>query len=96
MTAGNKDVVFADINLQEAPIRGPPYNPGAGGWPTIRYFNAETGPGGAPYEKKTDLPVCSELLDIGRMTDYVESAGKTSLSGAAEDVEEGEAVGAEL
>ena len=30
------------------------------------------------------------------MTDYVETAGKTSLSGAAEDVEEGEAVGAEL
>jgi hypothetical protein len=24
----NKDVVFADINLSEAPIRGEPHNPG--------------------------------------------------------------------
>jgi len=61
----NEDVVFADVNLKEAPIRGPPYNPGAGGWPTIRYFNAKTGPDGAPYEKKTDLPSKWRLVGFG-------------------------------
>eukprot|EP01050_Picozoa_sp_SAG11_P058854 SAG11_NODE_37811_length_255_cov_0.660256_1_plen_39_part_10 len=29
-------------------------NSGAGGWPTIRYFNKETGYDGKPYPKKTD------------------------------------------
>lgn len=84
--------------MRDAPIRGPPYNPGAGGWPTIRYFNRETGPDGAAYEKKTDLPICSELMDVGRMTDYIELAGKTTLEGAAaaEAGEEGAKVGAEL
>lgn len=65
--------------MREAPIRGNPYNPGAGGWPTIRYFNKETGPDGAPYEKKTEMPICQELGDVGRMTAYVEEAGNTKL-----------------
>jgi len=65
--------------LSEAPIRGAPYNPGAGGWPTIRYFNQETGKEGAPYDKKTDKPMCEELGDFSRMVDYVEEAGGTSL-----------------
>lgn len=42
MEANNSQVVFGDINLSEQPIRGN-YNPGAGGWPTIRYFNQRTG-----------------------------------------------------
>jgi len=27
-------------------IHGTPQNPGAGGWPTLRYFNTDTGYGG--------------------------------------------------
>jgi hypothetical protein len=72
-------VVFADINLSEAPIRGPPYNPGAGGWPTTRYFNHETGKDGAPYVKKTQLPVCQELGNVDTMTQFIETAGNTKL-----------------
>ena len=34
---------------------------GAGGWPTVRYFNKETGYGGKPYPKKTDKAMCDEL-----------------------------------
>jgi len=72
-------VRFADINLSEAPIRGAPYNPGQGGWPTIRYFNQQTGKDGAPYDKKTDEPMCTELGAYDRMVDYVEAAGGTAL-----------------
>jgi len=72
-------VSFGDVNLKEEPIRD--YGAGKGGWPTIRYFNKETGPEGAPYEKKTDQAMCDELGPKGDdyMTMYVEEAGKTSL-----------------
>jgi len=72
-------VSFGDVNLKDEPIRD--YGAGKGGWPTIRYFNKETGPQGAPYEKKTDQAMCDELGPKGDdyMTMYVEEAGKTSL-----------------
>lgn len=70
-------VAFGDVNLAEEPIGGP-YQAGAGGWPTIRYFNAATGKGGAPYEKKTDRSMCEELGDVALMRDYVTGAGMTS------------------
>jgi len=77
--AENPDVSFADCNLKEEPIRD--YGAGKGGWPTIRYFNKETGPEGAPYEKKTGDAMCDELGPKGTdyMTLYVEEAGMTSL-----------------
>jgi len=75
----NTDVVFGDINLQEAPIRGAPHNPGSGGWPTIRYFTKETGVDGGAYEKVTEKPMCQELLDRQNMINYVEEYGDTSL-----------------
>ena len=65
------------------PIRGN-YNPGAGGWPTIRYFNAKTGYEGAPYQKKTSAPMCTELGSEENMQAYVEEAGATSLCSAAD------------
>jgi hypothetical protein len=42
----NEDVSFGDVNLSRNQVRtshGEPQSPGAGGWPTIRYFNKETG-----------------------------------------------------
>lgn len=38
-----------------------PFLPGSGGWPTVRYFNKETGYGGKAYPKKTDKAMCDEL-----------------------------------
>jgi len=70
----NNNVAFADINLRDAPIRGD-YNPGAGGWPTIRYFNSGTGYGGEPYPKKTDKAMCDELGDEEYMEAYVMEQG---------------------
>lgn len=75
--ASNPDIVFGDVNLSEEQVRGN-HNPGAGGWPTIKYFNKETGYEGAPYEKKTTKSMCDELGDNSYMEDYVvEAAGLT-------------------
>jgi len=78
MFASNPDVAFGDVLLSEQQIRGN-HNPGAGGWPTIKYFNQKTGYEGAAYEKKTSGSMCDELGDMTYMQAYVEEAGKTSL-----------------
>lgn len=67
------------MDLSEESIRGPPHNPGSGGWPTIRYFNKDTGLEGANYVKKTDKPMCQELGDTETMISYVEDSGSTTL-----------------
>lgn len=80
---GNADVVFGDVALSKNQVRtihGESQNPGAGGWPTVRHFNKQTGYGGAPYSKKTDKAMCDEL---GPKEEYmhihIEEAGGTSL-----------------
>jgi len=77
--AENPDVKFADVNLQGGGPRGSG-SPGAGGWPTIRYYNKETGVEGRDYVKKTSMATCSELgPEGGMLQQYIEEAGKTSL-----------------
>lgn len=72
-----------DVNLSQDSIRkgpnGEAYSPGAGGWPTIRYFNKQTGIAGGEYVKKTDKAMCDELGDESTMEEYVEEYGNTSL-----------------
>lgn len=86
--AANPDVAFGDVNLRDGAVRtsaGVPQNPGAGGWPTIRYYNKDTGYGGAAYEKKTGMPMCEELGPKNDyMQKYVEEAGQTSLCSVGE------------
>jgi len=61
-------------------IHGEDQGPGAGGWPTIRYFNKETGYGGKAYPKKTQEAMCDELGPKNDyMQQYVEEMGGTSL-----------------
>ena len=48
--AGNPDVVFGDVNLSKNQVRIG--SPGAGGWPTLRYFNKGTG-----YEGEAVTPI---------------------------------------
>lgn len=85
--AGSSDVAFMDVNLREESIRagpnGEPYSPGAQGWPTVRYFNKETGIAGGAYVKKTSAPMCQELGNEDHMIDYVEEYGDTSLCSIA-------------
>jgi len=77
--AENPDVKFADVNLQGGGPRGSG-SPGAGGWPTIRYYNKETGIEGRDYKQKTNMAMCSELgPEGGFLQHYIEEAGKTSL-----------------
>jgi len=77
--AHSADVAFGDVLLSSDSIRGAPHNPGQGGWPTIRYFNKETGIEGANYQKKTDKSMCEELGEIDNMVAYIEDKGRTSL-----------------
>lgn len=76
-------MAFGDVNLSEEQVRqskdGVAFNPGAGGWPTVRYFNKETGYGGKAYEKKTSKSMCDELGEDDLMQGLVMEAGKTSL-----------------
>jgi len=80
---GNDDVAFGDVSLSKNQVRtvhGEDQGAGAGGWPTIRYFNKGTGYGGKAYPKKTDKAMCDELgPKENYMQQYIEEQGGTSL-----------------
>lgn len=80
MFSSNANVVFGDVALSEnqvSQINGTPQNPGAGGWPTVRYFNKKTGYGGKQYEKKTSQAMCDELGPNEKyMQEFVEQWAK--------------------
>jgi len=82
---GADEVVFGDISLRENRITKGPNGgdlaPGRGGWPTIRYFNADTGPDGAAYTKLTKDKLCTEL-GPGKpyLQMYIEDRSGASLS----------------
>jgi len=68
----NADVVFGDVALSSDQVRtinGVDQGAGAGGWPTVRHFNKETGYGGKAYEQKTGDAMCDEL---GPKTTYMQ------------------------
>jgi len=75
-------VAFGDVSLSSDQVRkigGEDQSPGAGGWPTVRYFNKETGYGGKAYAKKTSMAMCDELgPSHDYMQQFVEEAGGTS------------------
>lgn len=72
---GQDHIVFGDVNLQESPIRDPKYGVGAGGWPTVRVFNQETGYDGKAYEKVTEKSMCDELGGDGEyLRNFVNTA----------------------
>lgn len=76
------NVVFADVNLQDAPIREDHLFVGEGGWPTIRYFNKRTGVKGLSYVKKTEEAMCTEL---GPTNPYMEDFVDAMESGEADN-----------
>jgi len=59
------------------------HKPGDGGWPTIRYFNKETGVNGAGYKQLLSTTVCDELGRDSYMTAYIEEKAKTRLCSVA-------------
>jgi len=76
-------VAFGDVALSENQVRsihGEDQNPGSGGWPTVRYFNKDTGYGGKPYVQKTDSAMCDELGPKEEyMQQFIEEMGNTIL-----------------
>ncbi len=83
----NPDAVFGDVNLSEEQVRtihGEPQNPGQGGWPTLRYFNKETGYGGSKYAQKTSKRICEEMKDPAFVEAWVKEQAKTSLCSIAD------------
>lgn len=62
------------------------HNGGQGGWPTIKYFNKETGIQGQRYTQKTSKRVCEELGDFSYMQAFVEEAGNTKLKNGDPDL----------
>jgi len=61
-------------------IHGESQGPGAGGWPTVRHFNKETGYGGKAYVQKTKSAMCDELGPKEEyMQQHIEEAGGISL-----------------
>jgi len=77
------DVIFGDVTLSESQVRtihGTDQGAGAGGWPTIRYFNKETGLGGKKYEQKTTKAMCDELGPKEEyMQEFIEEKSGASL-----------------
>jgi len=72
--AGDDHIVFGDVNLRDGSMPEK-YQAGHGGWPTVRYFNAETGYDGAPYTQKTSGAMCDELGKDEYMRAYVQDKG---------------------
>lgn len=65
-------------------IHGVDQEPGAGGWPTIRHFNTQTGYGGKKYPKKTAHMMCDELGPEEQfMRKYIEEQGDTVMCNMA-------------
>lgn len=76
---GNTDVSFGDVDMSKDKISFLQGKGGKGGWPTILYYNAETGIKGGEYKRKEPGPVCQELGNDENMKTYVLDYGKTTL-----------------
>lgn len=79
---------FGDVLLSKSQVRTGPdggdLSPGAGGWPTIRMFNKETGYDGKPFVVGETIPgtsgaMCDVLGNEEHMEAYVTDVGGGSL-----------------
>jgi len=78
--AESSGVSFGDVDLSNNDaVRRDEFKAGSGGWPTIRYFNKDTGLLGGEYVKKTDRSMCDELGDEDYMTQYVDEYTSASI-----------------
>jgi len=76
--SSNNDIVFGDVNLSKSrPTSKNVGSPGAGGWPTLRTYDAEN-PGGKQYEQKTSKAVCDEMKEESYMDTYIMEAAVIS------------------
>lgn len=82
MFKNNPDVSFGDVDWSEEQLSrvfGRDIGAGNGGWPTIRFFNKQTGYSGKGYQQKDqNLQLCDELGNEDTMQQYVEEKSGAS------------------
>mmetsp|Transcript_38146 Transcript_38146/g.91689 ORF Transcript_38146/g.91689 Transcript_38146/m.91689 type:complete len:82 (-) Transcript_38146:321-566(-) len=69
-------VTFLDVECRQNPWICKAQEAGRGGWPTIKYYNANVGAGGRGYSLKTDGRMCEELGKVDYMRAYVDDAAQ--------------------
>ena len=75
--------MFGDVNLSKSrPTSKNAGSPGAGGWPTLRHYNYETGAQGKQYVQKTSKAVCDEMKEAEYMDTYIMEAAVISQCNA--------------
>jgi Thioredoxin len=81
--AKHPSIVFGDVNIKEIGItslKGSPHHPGYDGWPTIRYFNNDTGIQGNHYIQQTKLRKWDELgPDHMFLIEFIEEKSNSPL-----------------
>mmetsp|Transcript_20015 Transcript_20015/g.40485 ORF Transcript_20015/g.40485 Transcript_20015/m.40485 type:complete len:105 (+) Transcript_20015:258-572(+) len=101
----NNKVVMAEVNCREPGSRelSKIHQAGAGGWPTLKFFNKETGAQGANYVQKTKQKVCDEMKVPSMVASWIEEVGGLSVdlsapspSAPAGDAKKQSPAGAEL
>ena len=71
----NDKVAFAEVNCRESRELMQKHQAGQGGWPTLKYFNKDTGLAGAKYQQQTDKRVCDEMKDPVMVAQWVKDIG---------------------
>jgi len=74
-TPANDKVAFAEVNCRESKELMQKHKAGQGGWPTLKFFNKETGLEGKNYVQKTDQRVCEEMKDPKMVARWVNEIG---------------------
>lgn len=83
-------MAFGDVNLSEDQVRGKyAGSPGAGGWPTLRAYNKQTGYEGVfagdwKDANKLDGAMCDVFGKDANLQKYFEELGSTSLCKASD------------
>lgn len=76
--------MFAECEVRAAPLIGKFHGAGQGGWPTIKYFNKETGAKGGRYPRVQQGRMCDELGDMKNMAAYIEAKSGATAAADAE------------
>lgn len=63
------------MEVRQAQELGRSHEAGRGGWPTLKYFNKDTGLAGAKYIQKQEGPVCEEMKVPANMESWVREVG---------------------
>mmetsp|Transcript_18017 Transcript_18017/g.27917 ORF Transcript_18017/g.27917 Transcript_18017/m.27917 type:complete len:86 (+) Transcript_18017:270-527(+) len=75
----NDQVVMAEVNCREERGLMSKHQAGQGGWPTLKYYNNETGVAGAKYQQKTQQRVCEEMKVPEAVATWIKEVGSLDI-----------------